>query len=116
MGDHDIYLLHYNTVTFARRVIFFCIMPKSKLNEHFRWLIVERVLEGLSCRRIARELNISKSSVSRTFLKFMIEKLIKNNFLLLIIFNLPTSGKAGTPVSTRHQILPSAPYILNFAV
>ena len=45
-------------------------MPKSKLNEHIRWLIVERILEGLSCRRIAGELNISKSSVSRTFLQF----------------------------------------------
>jgi transposase len=45
-------------------------MPKSILNEHIRWLIVERTLEGLSCRRIARELSISKSSVSRTFLQF----------------------------------------------
>ena len=46
------------------------IMPQSKLNEHLRWLIVERTLEGLSCRRIAGELNISKSSVSRTYLHF----------------------------------------------
>jgi transposase len=45
-------------------------MPQSKLNEHLRWLIVERTLEGLSCRRIAGELNISKSSVSRTYLHF----------------------------------------------
>ena len=45
-------------------------MPKSKLNEHIRWLIVERILEGLSCRRIAGELNISKSSVSRVFIHF----------------------------------------------
>jgi len=43
-------------------------MPK--LNEHFRWLIVERVLEGISCRKIAKQLNISKTSVSRTFVNF----------------------------------------------
>ncbi|GBB98259.1 hypothetical protein RclHR1_31830002 [Rhizophagus clarus] len=41
-----------------------------KLNEHLRWLIVERVLEGVSCRRIAEQLNISKTSVSRIFLNF----------------------------------------------
>ncbi|SRR6266498_5970582 len=45
-------------------------MPKSKINEHLRWLIVERTLEGLSCRTIARQLNIGKTSVSRTFLQF----------------------------------------------
>jgi transposase len=45
-------------------------MPKSKLNDHMCWLIVERVLEGFSHRRIAVQLNISKSSVSRTFLHF----------------------------------------------
>lgn len=45
-------------------------MPKSKINEHLRWLIVERVLEGLPHRTIARQLNISKSSVSRIFLLF----------------------------------------------
>ena len=45
-------------------------MPKSKLNEHIRWLVVERTLEGLSTRRIAAQLSISKSSVSKTFLNF----------------------------------------------
>ena len=45
-------------------------MPKLKLNEHFRWLIVERVLEGVSCRRLAEQLNLSKSSISRIFLHF----------------------------------------------
>jgi transposase len=50
---------------------FFCIiMPKSKINEHLRWLIVERSLEGLSLRTIAGQLSISKSSVSRVFLQF----------------------------------------------
>ncbi|CAG8505393.1 3430_t:CDS:2 [Funneliformis caledonium] len=38
-------------------------MPNLKLNDHHRWLIVERILEGLSCRIIARQFNISKSSV-----------------------------------------------------
>jgi transposase len=41
-----------------------------KLNEHLRWLIVERVLGGVSCRRIAEQLNISKTSISRIFLNF----------------------------------------------
>ncbi len=45
-------------------------MPKSKLNEHFQWLIVERSLEGLSCKIIANQFNISKSSISRIFLYF----------------------------------------------
>jgi transposase len=45
-------------------------MPKSKLNEHMCWLIIERSLEGFSRRVIAGQLNISKSSVSRVFLKF----------------------------------------------
>ena len=36
----------------------------------FAGFIVERVLEGISCRRIARQLNVSKTSVSRTFLNF----------------------------------------------
>ncbi len=45
-------------------------MPKLKLNGHFRWLIVEKILKGLSYRRIAGQLNISKSFVSRTFLQF----------------------------------------------
>ena len=45
-------------------------MPKLKLNEHIRWTIVERSLEGLSRRKIAGQLNISKSSVSRVFLYF----------------------------------------------
>ncbi|CAG8539691.1 4849_t:CDS:2 [Funneliformis caledonium] len=45
-------------------------MPKLKLNEHFRWLIVEKTLEGVSCRKIARQLNICKSSVSKVFLYF----------------------------------------------
>src|SRR5438045_4193229 len=46
------------------------VMPKTILNEHLRWLIVESSLEGLSCRTIGNQLNISKSSVSRTFLHF----------------------------------------------
>ena len=45
-------------------------MPKSKLNEHICWLVVERTLEGLSTRRIVTQLSISKSSVSKTFLNF----------------------------------------------
>jgi transposase len=45
-------------------------MPIQKLNEHIRWLIVERFLEGLSCRKIAQQLNISKTSASRVFLQF----------------------------------------------
>ena len=45
-------------------------MPKSKINEHLRWLIVEKSLEGLSRRTIAGQFNISKSSVSRVFLQF----------------------------------------------
>jgi transposase len=45
-------------------------MPKPKINEHMRWLIVERILEGLSRRTIAGQLNIGKSSVSRVFLQF----------------------------------------------
>ena len=45
-------------------------MPKIKLNEHVRWLIVERILEGLSCRTIASQLNICKSTVSKVFLRF----------------------------------------------
>jgi|SRR5215216_5143456 len=45
-------------------------MPILKLNGHIRWLIVERSLEGCSCRTIARQLNISKTSVSRIFLHF----------------------------------------------
>ena len=45
-------------------------MPKSKINEHLHWLIVERILEGLSRRAIAVQLNISKTSVSRVFLQF----------------------------------------------
>ena len=45
-------------------------MPKSKLNEHFRWLIVEKILEGVPHRRIAEQLNLSKSSISRIFLNF----------------------------------------------
>lgn len=45
-------------------------MPKIKLNEHIRWLIVERTLEGLSHRIIARQLSISKSSVSKVYLHF----------------------------------------------
>ncbi|CAB4489842.1 unnamed protein product [Rhizophagus irregularis] len=45
-------------------------MPLLKLNEHVRWTIVERHLEGISCRKIARQLNISKSSVSRVFSRF----------------------------------------------
>ena len=45
-------------------------MPKTKLNEHIRWLIVERSLEGFSRRTIAGQLSISKSSVSRVFLHF----------------------------------------------
>ena len=45
-------------------------MPKIKLNEHVRWLIVERTLEGLSCRTIASQLNICKSTVSKVFLRF----------------------------------------------
>ncbi len=45
-------------------------MPQLKLNEHIRWLIVEKSLKGFSRRVIAGQLNISKSSVSRVFLKF----------------------------------------------
>src|SRR5438045_1907858 len=45
-------------------------MPNLKLNDHLRWLIVERTLEGLSCRTIARQFEISKSSVSRVFIHF----------------------------------------------
>jgi transposase len=45
-------------------------MPKLKINEHMRWLIVERILEGLSHRTIAEQLNIGKSSVSRVYLQF----------------------------------------------
>ena len=45
-------------------------MPILKLNDHLRWLIVERTLEGLSCRAIANQFKINKSSVSRTFLRF----------------------------------------------
>src|ERR1043166_4653186 len=46
-------------------------MLKSKLNEHLRWLIIEKkLLEGLSYRKIERQLNISKSSISRTFSYF----------------------------------------------
>ena len=46
-------------------------MPKIKLNEHFRWLIVEKVLEGISCRIIAEQLNLSiKYSTHPYFLKF----------------------------------------------
>ncbi|GES97867.1 hypothetical protein RCL_jg3635.t1 [Rhizophagus clarus] len=45
-------------------------MPTLKLNNHLRWLIVERTLEGLPCRTIANQLQISKSSVSRIFLRF----------------------------------------------
>jgi len=45
-------------------------MPNLKLNNHFRWLIVERTLEGFSCRTIARQFEISKSSVSRVFIHF----------------------------------------------
>ena len=45
-------------------------MLKSKLNKHFQWLIIKRSLEGLSCKTIVNQFNISKSSVSRTFLHF----------------------------------------------
>src|SRR5438046_9061074 len=45
-------------------------MPILKLNEHLRWLIVERTLEGLPCRTIAEQFKISKSSVSRIFIHF----------------------------------------------
>ncbi|RGB23046.1 hypothetical protein C1646_775093 [Rhizophagus diaphanus] len=45
-------------------------MPKSKLNGHFRWLIIEKILEGLPYKRIAEQLNINKPSVSRVFLHF----------------------------------------------
>ncbi|RIA83361.1 hypothetical protein C1645_786585 [Glomus cerebriforme] len=47
------------------------IMPiQKKLNEYIRWLIVEKSLEGLSCRTITGHLNISKSSISRVCLHF----------------------------------------------
>ncbi|CAB4494688.1 unnamed protein product [Rhizophagus irregularis] len=42
-------------------------MPKSKLNGHFHWLIIEKILEGVPHKRIAEQLNISKPSVSRIF-------------------------------------------------
>src|SRR5215204_5706872 len=45
-------------------------MPKSKLNGHFRWLIVERILEGVPYKRIAEQLNVSKPSVSRVYSHF----------------------------------------------
>ena len=45
-------------------------MLKSKINEYLHWLIVEWILKGLSCKRITRQLNISKSSISRIFLHF----------------------------------------------
>ena len=45
-------------------------MPNLKLNNHLRWLIVERILEGFSCRTTARQFKISKSSVSRVFIHF----------------------------------------------
>jgi transposase len=45
-------------------------MPKSILNKHFRLLIVERILKGLSYREVAKQLNISKSEVSKIFLHF----------------------------------------------
>ncbi|CAI2195584.1 12623_t:CDS:1, partial [Funneliformis geosporum] len=41
-----------------------------KLNEYICWLIVERSLEDCSYRTIARQLNISKTSISRIFLHF----------------------------------------------
>lgn len=46
------------------------IIPKSKLNGHFRWLIIEKILEGVPYKRIAEQLNISKPSVSRIFSHF----------------------------------------------
>ena len=45
-------------------------MSKPKINEHMRWLIVERILEGVSYRTIAEQFNIGKSSVSRVYLQF----------------------------------------------
>ena len=45
-------------------------MPNLKLNNHLRWLIVERILEGFLYRMTARQFKISKSSVSRVFIHF----------------------------------------------
>jgi transposase len=45
-------------------------MPKSKLNGHFCWLIIEKILEGIPYKRIAKQLNISKPSVSKVFSHF----------------------------------------------
>jgi transposase len=57
-------------------------MPNLKLNEHIRWLIVERNLEGLSCRTIASQLNIGKSSVSKVFLQFKKYGCVEENLSL----------------------------------
>ncbi|CAI2182380.1 3516_t:CDS:2, partial [Funneliformis geosporum] len=38
-------------------------MPILKLNGNIHWLIVERSLEGCSCRTIARQLNIRRSRI-----------------------------------------------------
>jgi transposase len=45
-------------------------MPKSILNKHFRLLIVERILKGLSYREVAKQLNISNSEGYKIFLHF----------------------------------------------
>jgi transposase len=48
----------------------FLYNAKSILNKHFRLLIVERILKGLSYREVTKQLNISKSEVSKIFLHF----------------------------------------------
>jgi transposase len=45
-------------------------MPISILNKHFRLLIVERILKGLSYREVAKQLNISNSEGYKIFLYF----------------------------------------------
>ena len=40
-------------------------MTQSVLTLHIRWQIIEKTLEGLTTRQIAKHLGISKSAVSR---------------------------------------------------
>jgi uncharacterized protein YerC len=43
--------------------LFYAIMTKSMLSLHIRWQIIEKTLEGLTTRQIAKNLGISKSAV-----------------------------------------------------
>ena len=45
-------------------------MTQSVLTLHIRWQIIEKTLEGLTTRQIAKHLGISKSAVSRICQKF----------------------------------------------